>query len=438
MAPVNLTSEHLHMFLASCGIHLTYFYLIKTFVPFIGKDRRRLSWVLTLATALIVSVLGPYATFSNLRTVFSEPIPYEMYAVSNSHIIAEGPPLFQRYDISFQPSTERWSSNFLSDRDEQLGLLNGQDIANRIEFYKTYDATYASSPSVWYSLRHSRWFFDLRFTPSDSPITQAAVIFFACYLILDMVCGFLHYRERISILTGWFHHTMYTGICYYTVVTGESHSFTSFMVIEIPTFIMGLGFLHKPLRHDMIFGSSFFLFRILYDFSLTHEMIMNRPDLPVPAKIILLFKSAMNFKFFMDWINQQIRLRRKKACTAVIAACETSAHTTETRSELKIPMSVSPVAPNPSEKYVNGITTLVYQPQPKAQRQQSKHGKAQSSQKGRRRASNGMLTDSTPDSSSFLTPLPSKSRHVLRNRNTRARAGGMLDDQAFVDMITVH
>ncbi|KAF9359854.1 hypothetical protein BGX26_011231 [Mortierella sp. AD094] len=433
-----LTSEHFHMFIISCGIHLTYFYLIKTFVPFIGKDRRRLSWVLTLATALIVSVLGPYATFSNIRTVFSEPIPYEMY---NPYAV-EGLHQVQRYDISFRPSAnplmqwqdQTWNSSFLSEKNEE-----GVSTTEYIAFYKAYDAMYDSSPSVWHSLRHSRWFFDLRFTPSDSSITQAAVIFFACYLILDMACGALHYRERVSILTGWFHHAMYTGICYYTLITGESHTFTSFMVIEVPTFIMGLGFLHKPLRNDMLFGSTFILFRILFDFALTHEMIMNRPELTAITRVILLFKSSMNFKFLIDWINQQIRLRRKRASAPAAVMCETGAHTMEVKSGLDITLSASsvPLKLSPS-KSGNGITTLVYQPQQKAQRQQSQQGKLQNPQKGKRRVSNGMLTESTSDSSSPIMSSPTNSRHVFRNRNTRARTGGMLDDQPLPEMITAH
>ncbi|KAF9997990.1 hypothetical protein BGZ79_008318 [Entomortierella chlamydospora] len=336
MAPVALTSEHLHMFIVSCGIHLTYFYLIKTFVPFIGKDRKRLSWVLTLVTALMVSVLGPYATFGNIRTVFSEPIPYEMY---NPYAV-EGLRQVQRYDVLFQPSInsltqwqdQTWNSNRLSEKTEE-----GESTTEYIMFYKAYDAMYNLSPSEWHSLRHSRWFFDLRHTPSDSSIAQAAVIFFACYLILDMACGALHYRERVTILTGWFHHTMYTGICYYTLITGESHTFASFLVIEVPTFIMGLGFLHKPLRNDMLFGLTFILFRILFDFALTHEMVMNRTGLTTISRIILLFKTCMNFKFLIDWINQQIRLRRKRASALAAVMCEMGVQTTEVKSGLDIP-----------------------------------------------------------------------------------------------------
>ncbi|KAF9175586.1 hypothetical protein BGX20_003589 [Mortierella sp. AD010] len=423
-----LTSEHLHMFIISCGIHLAYFYLIKTFVPFIGKDRKRLSWVLTLATALTVSILGPYATFGNIRTVFSEPIPYEMY---NPYAV-EGLRQVQRYDVLFQlPANsltqwqdQTWNSNCLPEQTEE-----SETTTEYVMFYKAYDAMYNSPPTVWHSLRHFRWFFDLRHTPSDSPIAQAAVIFFGCYLILDMACGALHYRERVTILTGWFHHTMYTGICYYTLITGESHTFASFLVIEVPTFFMGLGFLHKPLRNDLLFGLTFILFRILFDFALTHEMVMNRAGLTTISRIILLFKSCMNFKFLIDWINQQIRLRREKASTLTAVMCETGVQATEVKSRLDI------TSPYKNEK---GITVHICQHQRQVQSQQSKQGRLQNPQNVKRRVSNGMLTECISDSSSPIMSSPTNSRRVFRNRNTRARAGGMLDDQSLLVVIAAH
>ncbi|KAF8985599.1 hypothetical protein BGZ46_003294 [Entomortierella lignicola] len=236
---------------------------------------------------------------------------------------------------------------------------------------------------------------------------------------------------------------MYTGIIYYTVVTGNSHTATSFLIIEVPTFIMGLGFLHKPLRNDMLFGASYFLFRVLFDFTLSHEMIMNRPDMATAAKIMVLFKFLMNFKFFIDWIKQQIRLRRQRASVRAEKLCETTGvRTTEVvlvGHDILLSLPASSIAPklSVSSKVGNEITSLVYQPQQKTMRQQSKQRKSQSSQKAKRRSSNDMPAAATPDAP-FPILSPSKPRYGIRNRSTRTRTGGMMNDQPFVDMIAAY
>ncbi|KAK3822641.1 MAG: hypothetical protein J3Q66DRAFT_437125 [Benniella sp.] len=383
MAPVALTSEHLHIFMASLGIHLTYFYLIKTFIPSIGKDRKKLSWVFTLTTAFIVSILGPWATFGNLRTVYSAdpiPIPIPIPAAAVAPPYGQDVLAHQQHGLHLDDSDRR-TTTFQSkvypemkehqdlvmialdqqqqqqqqgpmDYDPPQDKLEPLSIVQSSKVHESVVSSESSSPpsppsaswsssskgtttdkslihdkelgpskwsslaSSWQSILYSRWFFDLRCTPLDSWMSQVTVIFFAGYLILDMVCGFLHYRERVSLLAGWFHHSMYTGICYYTLVNGESHTFASFMIIEVPTFLLGLGFIHKSLRSDRLFGATFVLFRILWDFALTHEVIMNQPETQTFTKVILIFKSVMNFKFFIDWVKQQIRLWKQPVAAA--------------------------------------------------------------------------------------------------------------------------
>ncbi|KAI1314451.1 hypothetical protein EDD11_002153 [Mortierella claussenii] len=500
-----LRSEHLHMFLASCAIHITYFYLIKSLVPSIGKDRRRLSWVLTLTTAIIVSIAGPMNTFHTLRTIFSDPVPYTMYASSpasinnfnNNAVVASK--LF-RYDITFpsdfdssasaqqgnrkgqdsiivtldpsliiqkQPSEDQshlessTRSEKTLDQKKQVTIkidTQADDVRARIKFYEAIDAPYLSSSSsrtnwrtispssFWHSVRHSRWFFDLRFTPSDSPVSQATVIFFACYLVLDIVLGSVHYRERISILTGWFHHIMYMGICYYTIVTGQAHIFASFMIIEIPTIIMGFGFLHKAFRKDILFGLSFLAFRIVFDFVLTHEMIMNRPSMSAATKAILLFKSAMNFKFFLDWISQQTRLRKNSSGDErTVDAVET---TTKSISISSKNMAKVNAGKNSGISGSKGIVSNIYNDQTsqevlRPQEQQQQQHWLSSSKRGKWRLdSNKEEPYATAVSFSILASTSSRSmtsRTNIKSQDARARAvSDMMENHTLADMITVH
>ncbi|KAG0304045.1 hypothetical protein BGZ98_005996 [Dissophora globulifera] len=456
MAPVTLTTEHTYLFFGSMAVHIIYFYLVKIFVPSIGRDRKRLSWVLTLVTAMVVSVLGPCSTFSNMRTVFSDPVPYESYGLLQDNNSLVSSAHFYRYDISIQFALNQEAIHLQDStlvtldpslspyetQEQQQSLLDQDEVEDNIErlsrsssfsigkdasansiieFYKAYDASYSSLSFSWSSpfkkLLYSRWLFDLRFSPSDSWMSQASVIFFACYLICDLACGTLHYREKISLVAGWFHHTMYTGICYYTVISGESHTFASFMIIE------SLGFVYKRLRNDMIFGVSFILLRIMYDFALTHEMVMHRHTMTTFTKAILLFKSAMNFKFMIDWLNQQIRLSCKKRVSASAAAhipTPTTISSESTRVSVKNrPADITDYTVAAQRTVISssgsksGTVSLVYQQQ---------------------ETSNLEYPRPTGLHAAAASPSP---RGGVKNRKSRTRTGGSMEDQARVDLIAV-
>ncbi|KAG0314575.1 hypothetical protein BGZ99_008055 [Dissophora globulifera] len=464
MAPVTLTTEHTYLFFGSMAVHITYFYLVKIFVPSIGRDRKRLSWVLTLVTAMVVSVLGPYSTFSNIRTVFSDPVPYESYGLLQGNNSLVSSAHFYRYDIPIQFALNQEAiplqdstlitldPSLLSHetREQQQSLLDHDEVEDNIErlsrsssfsmgtdasadsiieFYKAYDASYSSLSFSWSSpfkkLLHSRWLFDLRFSPSDSWMSQASVIFFACYLICDLACGALHYREKISLVAGWFHHTMYTGICYYTVISGESHTFASFMIIEIPTLIIGLGFVYKRLRNDMIFGVSFILLRIIYDFALTHEMVMHRHTMTTFAKAVLLFKSAMNFKFMIDWLNQQIRLSCKKR---VSAGANTAAH---------IPASAT-VSSESTRVSVKNRPADITDYTVAAQRTVISSSGSKSSTVSLVYQQQETISLEYPRPTGLHAAAASPSpRSGVKNRKSRTRTGGSMEDQARVDLIAV-
>jgi len=81
---------------------------------------------------------------------------------------------------------------------------------------------------------------------------------------------------------------------------------------------MGLGFVNKRLRNDRLFGASYFVFRILFDFALMHEYVCGRPSMKTTTKMMVVYKSLLHVKFFYDWINQQSRLRKRMALAASV------------------------------------------------------------------------------------------------------------------------
>lgn len=210
MAILEFTADQQYMLLASAALHLSCFYTVKTLVPYIGRDRKRLSWVLTTFTALVVSLLSAYILYTTGRTRLHAPVPYSQYELAPT---ARG---FYRYDVAHPP---------LSSSLEGAHLDCHQEM---ISFYQAYDQA-ATERALF--LPH-RLVMDSRFTPSDSRIGQSAVIFFLMYLVSDLGLSLVYYREQVSFLTGWFHHCLYMVISIHTLKEKNAHSFGSYLIIE--------------------------------------------------------------------------------------------------------------------------------------------------------------------------------------------------------------
>lgn len=166
-----------------------------------------------------------------------------------------------------------------------------------------------------------------------------------------------------------------------------------------------------PLRCDMLFGASFVLFRILWDFCLTHEYVVNRPETQIVTKVILIFKSVMNFKFFIDWIKQQIRLwKRKPLSLKAASALDGTCSPMEAIKAWSTERSV--LAATPLESDGRSVTTLVYH-------QQSQEKKMEQ-----------LLQQSKVSSSTF--PLT-----ATKNRRTKTMPG-VLVEEPRVELVAVH
>jgi len=79
-----------------------------------------------------------------------------------------------------------------------------------------------------------------------------------------LTMGMLFYRSKVNLLTGWIHHSVYVFVVEYAIHTHTSHIFGLCAVMEIPTFVLGLGSIISRLRSDVIFALCFFTTRIVY------------------------------------------------------------------------------------------------------------------------------------------------------------------------------
>eukprot|EP00624_Nannochloropsis_granulata_P001917 evm.model.NODE_19166_length_72781_cov_34.074345.14 len=165
-----------------------------------------------------------------------------------------------------------------------------------------------SIPYVW-KLATEHAFVTSEMVYADDRLSLFIMAFFMTFLVLDLAIGLGHYAGEIGLLTGWFHHCLYMGMCVWAVVNGISISAVATMIMEIPTLVMALGRVYKGLRSDSLFGFTFLVTRILYlGYYIYRLMCDVSPRVVVwpvcvPAMVLHVF-------WFHGFIQQQRRLRK--------------------------------------------------------------------------------------------------------------------------------
>lgn len=357
-------------FVGCLVIHTTYFQLTRMVSPAIKNDRKRLSWVLTWISSIVMSISSLWIILSQTRTVFHQPVPYELYDQTDP---VTGLMKYQRLDVAFPPpSWVKWPVpiNELPCRSAH-GLLDSNlvflenDIQNctlaqeKQAFYRYIDQTfYATTPSAvaalprWSFARVFSWFsipphliFDFRFKPEASSLAEWTMMFFGTYMIADLAIGSIYYAEKITLVTGWCHHAIFiaaalgsmfvdttavNALCVaeerndesslfcqfcgrHDVVSTDSNSLSlALSEKKVPTAIVSTGFMFKRLRNDMLFGAVFVLMRLVYDILFSYELLRNWTQMGAPWKTFILIKTAFNFKYFQGWVVQQMALRKRE------------------------------------------------------------------------------------------------------------------------------
>jgi len=168
-----------------------------------------------------------------------------------------------------------------------------------------------SIPYVW-TLATEHTFDTSKMVYADDRLSLFIMAFFMTFLVLDLAVGLRHYAGEIGLLTGWFHHCLYMGMCAWAVVNGISISAVATMIMEIPTLVMALGRVYKGLRSDSLFGFTFLVTRIFYlGYYIYRLMCDVHPRVVVwpvcmPAMLLHVF-------WFQGFIQQQQRLRTPRS-----------------------------------------------------------------------------------------------------------------------------
>lgn len=262
-----------HKFVLLLLIHFTYFHTFRALSPSIRNDKKRLSWVLTWVATSVLSIMSLMAVYNSCRTVLHTRVPYEMY----NRIDPVTGFVFRRYDAVFPP---RLYSGIYSMASLDMQIQE-QDLRSReicLEFTPTFVSlaisgnttttkaccTQGQFQSVMYTFYHHvdstfyapksspkasyppwsfaaffgrfhippRLFFDATFSPVRDALTEWAVLILASYLVMDLSMGQIYYRERITFVGGYVHHSMYLYICCVALYTDYTVAMVFFFFDE--------------------------------------------------------------------------------------------------------------------------------------------------------------------------------------------------------------
>jgi len=167
-------------------------------------------------------------------------------------------------------------------------------------------------------------------TPHREDVADPLAVFFLAYLVSDLVTGFLCYRKHVNMSSGWVHHTLYALFTVFWLYRGWSHCFATALLMELPTWVMGIGNLHPRLRSYWAFTISFLATRILFHFLFMYSLIIPTGrfvNKQVPSVWPLVF-CALALPMHIIWAYKSVRglRRRMKKLRAEARAREEAQH----------------------------------------------------------------------------------------------------------------
>ncbi|KAI8336774.1 hypothetical protein BC941DRAFT_397819 [Chlamydoabsidia padenii] len=105
--------------------------------------------------------------------------------------------------------------------------------------------------------------YDMHWLTLNTHYDIALVCFFQTYLALDLCLGQRYYRQRITWVTGWLHHSIYLVLLTWFLKCRIPSFFVVASVLEIPTLILAVGAINPIWRSDRLFAFSFFCLRLV-------------------------------------------------------------------------------------------------------------------------------------------------------------------------------
>jgi hypothetical protein len=111
--------------------------------------------------------------------------------------------------------------------------------------------------------------------------------------------------HNMELVTGYIHHTAYTAILLYLRYTQQSNLIYLCLPFEIPTVLMNLNRMDSEKRLTIPFGTTFLLFRLLYNL---YVIAVLRTD-PLKATVATLMLTV-HAHWFRIWLSKFVNRNR--------------------------------------------------------------------------------------------------------------------------------
>ena len=181
--------------------------------------------------------------------------------------------------------------------------------------------------AVYRAEMYDLWTFDNVYGGEDS-ISRLVLIFFGATNIIDLIIGSYYYPKYLDPFSTIAHHIFY--ISFITVLIGHHYSrgFILCFLMEIPTFVLGIGRIWKERRSDILFGLTFFITRLIYNIYLVNKL-KNIASEGIIWKICLCV-FLLHMYWFSKWYgNTGTQLQKRYSFTKLIGLKIKSPNTCE-------------------------------------------------------------------------------------------------------------
>jgi hypothetical protein len=171
-----------------------------------------------------------------------------------------------------------------------IGLLNtlGLSLLSSYSLVLVYNNGLRSVPS-------------LMALPEHTELNDSIVAHFTT----DLAVGHFLDRPNMELVTGYVHHAVYAAILTYLRQTQQSNLIYLCLPFEIPTVLMNLNRFDEAKRFTLPFGTTFLLFRVLYNLYVI-AAVSNNPLHVCVATAML----AMHTHWFQLWFRKYVNRNR--------------------------------------------------------------------------------------------------------------------------------
>jgi hypothetical protein len=158
------------------------------------------------------------------------------------------------------------------------------------------------------------WWVTVQQDEVENGFARAASTAFVGAMIADLLVGVLDYRKHLDPLTAYFHHTIYVYIHLQILRRRCAAGFQCFFIEELPTVVLAYGRLTGQ-RYDLLYGSSFFLLRILFQtWAMVSIVILPNFRDALECEdfmLVLMLSLGLHVYWFRGWVISYMKYRKK-------------------------------------------------------------------------------------------------------------------------------